>query len=165
MVYFKRLKKLSAKYENNRERMRRVVVAVMIWITLLAHSVDAKQASLEERRRFAQSVADTLHEAEKYRRFPARVKEVEIGVASIAGSWAIADWRSRDRNANGQVLFRHMCDHWVVWNVTVGEHFNLGRLTEKNVPQKTAKELLAEISSLEKRHVVYVPPPKPGITC
>lgn len=131
--------------------------AMIVFVS--ASPISAAQASIGDRIRMSEEIANYIHGSGRSNAFKAGA--VELGPATVEGNFALADWRSADRKRHGQVSFFYACDHWNVGKISVGRPFQAKDLVSKdlsNVSLKTAAKLLADLKQLENQHVAYLKP-------
>jgi hypothetical protein len=138
-------------------------------VLLSIQPVNARNASVQERTGMSQSVADYIEDVKvgdmKADGALKGVRAVEIAAAAIEWPWALADWRSADGTAHGQILFRYMCDHWNVRKVSREAFAQNQHLTALGVPEPSAIKLISEIAAAETHHVAYLMPSRAGVGC
>jgi len=143
-----------------------IVVGVML-VALSVSPANAAQATVQQRMSLSVSVADYIHPGKSN---PFKTDAVELGAAAIEGRFALADWRSADRSAHGQVSFYTVCDQWYVGIVSMGRPLTAQNLVgppqlESSVPSAIASKLVSELAQLEDLHIEYLKPAHVGITC
>lgn len=133
------------------------VAALLVASSSPAHSATA---SATEQARVGTAVANEIHD-----NGPGifGTKNVQLGPVAIERPWAIADWRSMDGNAKGEVIFLSRCDSWSVRAMVAGT-FNAQDLAARGVPSDKASQLLADLSRLQ-RDVAYTKIGQPGLSC
>ena len=142
--------------------MKRTVTVIALLIIIMG-SAYAKQASLEDRLRLSQTVANYVNDPEVkgYKHFKG-ARAVEIGAAVIEGNSALADWRSVDGKDHGQVAFFYLCDGSNVRSVSRKVPLRPEQIrTHWGITKNTARTLIAQLRALESKHVAYLKPPRP----
>jgi len=125
----------------------------------------ARQATATERHEMSVEIATEIRYSS--RSFPTR--SVELGPAAIEDNIALADWRAATGPLHGQVLFWHVCDHWMLFRVRTAPFRPkelAGALAGRTkAPAETAARLAADIGSLERQQIAYLKPAKARATC
>jgi hypothetical protein len=123
----------------------------------------ARTSTDKDRILMAVAAADAIRDDHSSKTPPFNgAKSVEIGEAIIEFPWALADWRAD--GARGQVLLRHVCDHWNVWAYGTNA-LTSTELARHGLPLSTAAALLSELSAQEGRHIAWVTSAKPNVAC
>jgi hypothetical protein len=150
--------------------MRAIVVLVMLVVVSISPA-NAARASVKDRMRMSVSISDYIHYHDRGKSNAFKTDAVEVGAAAIEGQFALADWRSADGRARGQVLFFYVCDDWNVGAISTGRPLSIAMVRMQSpflaahLTEKIASKLAAEVTRLEVQHVAYLKPTHPRPTC
>lgn len=142
-----------------------VLSSAPVWAAPARSWTDVVPATIQDRARMAQEIADDVHYDGKSNVF--KTDAVELGAAAIEGNTALADWRSADRTKHGQVYFFYICDHWNVGKVSIGRPLTARELETNHYSAHAVDttKLIAELKKLESHGIAYLNPPHFGATC
>ena len=142
-------------------------MALLALAVSYSQPASAKQANVADRQLLSIAVANYIRDGAS-RRFNGG-RSIEIGAAAIDGRGALADWRSQSGNTHGQIAFFYLCDQWTVLDVRHGAPFRFNELTGRasynEIGAATAKKLVAELATLERGKIEFLPPARPEASC
>ena len=137
--------------------MKAVAPGFVLLLIAATQTADAEQASSANRSLLAASIADYVRNGDAGKPGFFGANAVEAGAAAIEMPWSLADWRSADGAAHGQVLFLHICDQWNVAAIST-KAFTKDHLVSAGVAPAVAAKLIADLSTFEVQKIRYAKP-------